>query len=647
MRKIWIIFVLILISQGVYAESEISGWILVPSVVKVGSYSIEAKDISVTDWDVLTIIRGPKLYKEYLISVGSEVQADRFYITYKNVIAGEQIYALTKIKFPYLLEGQSISINGYQILLRSVSKDKVLLRIYNEKESKDLTVRKGSTEKFGNLRISAIPEPTIFDGFLAKNKTYIIGDWKIRFLTYKITENNGNITEEAEIEINNVRFKVTKNQTVTFRDGYLVVDDLIGEEYIKARLIIKGAYLNIKVFPDYQFSLKEGKIARVGPYLIKVEKIFGDSVYLSLLNPCGKVIKSDVLSLKNVGASLYYNGLTLGILNITKETSVEMVAFLDDKRIPKIEEYALLNVTFLVPENVNQYQQFGGYIELKNEGKVDLKFLQIIPSIPQEFEIVDKYTSFVEELKVGKSVKIPIRLKALKEGSLYAGQVKVIAYAPFELACNGFQKLEFTSNKAWIKVEGYKPKYAVIIKAQDGEVGERIKVNVTVKNFSNFEAPFMLRIAVPREFGIYSEDFMSVNKNWLYINETLPVNGTKTYKFVIFPNKPGKFTIEGSLSSMGMFFQNSTIFTVYSKKPANSQSNSQLKPLLNTTNNTTCEPQIIEKTETIKVPQIVEQNVTFVPLKSKVLFGGTGFIGGVTFILLLAYIAAKLEERKK
>jgi len=644
MRKIWIIFVLILISQGVYAESEISGWILVPSVVKVGSYSIEAKDISVTDWDVLTIIRGPKLYKEYLISVGSEVQADRFYITYKNVITGEQIYALTKIKFPYLLEGQSISINEYQILLRSVSKDKVLLRIYSGKESEDLTVKKGSTEKFRDLEISAIPEPTIFDGFFAKNKTYIIGDWKIRFLTYNITENEGNITEEAEIEINNVHFKVTKNQTVTFGNGYLVVDDFIGEKYIKARLIIKGAYLNIKLNPSYHTILAQNKSEKIGPYIVKVEKVIEDKAYVLILNPCGKILKSGILTSGQIGEGIYYDGLTLGILNITKENSVEIVAFLDDKQIPKIEEYALLNVTFLVPENIGQYQQFEGYIELKNEGKVDLKFLQIIPSISKEFEIIDTYTNFVEELKAGKSMKIPIRLKAVKEGSLYVGQIKVIAYAPFELACDGFQKLEFTSNKSWTKVERYNPKYGVIIKAQDGEVGEKIKVNVTVKNFSNFEAPFMLRIAIPREFSIYSEDSIGVNRNWLYINETLPVNGTKTYRFIIFPNKPGKFTIEGSLSSMGMFFQNSTTFTVYNKELTNSPS---MPNNPNTTNNSACEPKIIERTETVEVPRVIEQNVTFVPLKSKILFGGMGFIGGVAFILLLAYIAAKLEERKR
>ncbi|AIF69308.1 hypothetical protein PAP_04485 [Palaeococcus pacificus DY20341] len=642
------ILFLVVISQSVYADSTISGWILVPDSVKLGDYSIEINDISITKGEVFAIFEGKGMHREYVIPVGKEIKADNISLTYWKLISGERTYILTTIHFPYLLEGQSISFGEYQILLFSTNENKTSLRVYGKEESKDLTVKSGESIKFENLEISAVSRPEIFNGFLIKDEEYRIGDWKLKFIDYNVTNENGTLIERAKIEINGNTFELKKGQTVEADGGILTIDDFIGEKYLKVHFVIKGAYLHINVLPDYHISLSVGKTTKLGPYLVNVENVFGNEAYISILNPCGKPINSALLVPNTIGAGLYYNGLVIGVLNISsgEERKVELIGFLNEKDVPKLEEYALLNITLLAPKNVNQYERFTSYIYLKNDGKVDLNFLQITPVLSQDFEIVGTYPTFLEELKVGETQKIPIELKALKGGSLYLGQIKVSAYAQFELACKGFEKIEFTSNEDWINVNEYKPKYVTVINTADGKVGDKIKVNVTVRSFSNFDVPFTLSVALPKEFAIYTTDFTKINGNILYVTDTLSTNSSKTYTFTMIPNKVGEFTIETSLESKGNFFKNHTTFKVYPNNPSTNSPSSTATPTSNSSKiSTTTITQTMEKTTTVS--KIVVQNTTVVPLKSKLLFSGGGFVSGVAFILLLAYIAAKLEERRE
>ncbi len=638
MRRVpFVIFILVLILPHAQASSVLSGWFRIPGEITVGSSTISIEDVSIGDKTLLVSLNN----STEILPLGSMFRLGGYNLSFSYVLLDSRGYANMEFHFPYLLEGQSVKFGEYRILLNSVSEKEAALRITYKNITKDIAY-KGGTVSFENLRLSMKLMPLIFDGYLYRGDTQKIGDWNVTFEGYNITNETGGLSEIIRLRINGREYFSEVGKTLEAEGLQIEVRDLVGSEYLRIRVRLKGAYMNIRVLPYFEGWIAEGKTTKLGPYIVRIDGVYMNRVYVSIRNSCGVPLRSAFITAGNFTSMISYGGLSLGALEVRKQGSekqVRIVAMLDESKVPKIEDIAFLNVSFETPGEINEYIPFKATVVLKNTGKTDLRYLEIIPNISREFEIVGDYPRYIPLLKRGREIEFPLMLKATSGGNLTVGNIDVIARAPYFLSCNGLVNLTFSSEVRRVRVREAVFNYSVEVRGRNGKVGETIPVNISVKNLGNSELPFALTVAVPEGFGVRAKNF-TMYGGWLQLRDSMAPNQTKTYQLSLIPSREGKYEIVAVVSAGGEIFKNSTVISVsrVQEPPSGEQ--------IRNTTNSTCKPKVV--TQIIKVP--VPQNTTVaaegMSLKRKLLYFGGSFFGGMAFILLLAWIAAKMEERR-
>ncbi|GAB6101333.1 hypothetical protein JCM16138_05560 [Thermococcus atlanticus] len=636
-RALFVIFILVLILPYAQAGSVLSGWFRIPGRITAGSSTISIEDISIGDKTLLISLNN----STEILHLGSVFRLGDYNLSFSHVLLDSRGYANMEFHFPYLLEGQSVKFGEYRILLNSVSEKEAALRITYKNITKDIAY-KGGTVSFENLRISMKLMPLIFDGYLYRGDMQKIGGWNVTFEGYNITNETGGLTEIIRLRINGREYFGEVGKTLEAGGLQIEVKDLVGSEYLRVRTRLKGAYVSIQVLPYFDGWIAEGKTTKLGPYIVRIDGIYMNRVYISIRNSCGVPLRSAFITAGNFTSMLSYGGLSVGALEVRRhgsEKQVRIVAMLDESKVPKIEDVAFLNVSFRIPEEIKEYVPFKATVVLKNTGKTDLRYLEIIPNISREFEIVGDYPKYVPLLKRGGEIEFPLMLKATSGGNLTVGNIEVTAHAPYFLSCNGLVNLTFSSEVRRTRVKRAVFNYKVEIRGRNGEVGEVIPVNISVENLGNSELPFALTVAVPEGFGVMAKNFTMYGE-WLKLRDSMPPNQTKVYLLSLIPSRKGKYEIMAVVSAGSEIFKNSTIITVSGvQEPPRSEQTRNVT-------NSTCKPKVI--TQIIKVP--VPQNTTVAAegmgLKQKLLYFGGSFFGGMAFILLLAWIAAKMEERR-
>ncbi|WP_456396428.1 COG1470 family protein [Thermococcus sp.] len=636
-RALFVIFILVLILPYAQAGSVLSGWFRIPGRITAGSSIISIEDISIGDKTLLISLNN----STEILNLGSVFRLGDYNLSFSHVLLDSRGYANMEFHFPYLLEGQSVKFGAYRILLDSVSEKEAALRITYKNITKDIAY-KGGTVSFENLRISMKLMPLIFDGYLYRGDMQKIGGWNVTFEGYNITNETGGLTEIIRLRINGREYFGEVGKTLEAGGLQIEVKDLVGSEYLRVRTRLKGAYVSIQVLPYFDGWIAEGKTTKLGPYIVRIDGIYMNRVYISIRNSCGVPLRSAFITAGNFTSMLSYGGLSVGALEVRRhgsEKQVRIVAMLDESKVPKIEDVAFLNVSFRIPEEIKEYVPFKATVVLKNTGKTDLRYLEIIPNISREFEIVGDYPRYIPLLKRGGEIEFPLMLKATSGGNLTVGNIEVTAHAPYFLSCNGLVNLTFSSEVRRTRVKRAVFNYKVEIRGRNGEVGEVIPVNISVENLGNSELPFALTVAVPEGFGVMAKNFTMYGE-WLKLRDSMPPNQTKVYLLSLIPSRKGKYEIMAVVSAGSEIFKNSTIITVSGvQEPPRSEQTRNVT-------NSTCKPKVI--TQIIKVP--VPQNTTVAAegmgLKQKLLYFGGSFFGGMAFILLLAWIAAKMEERR-
>ena len=634
-RVIVVLFLLLVAIPNVSAASVIKGWVPVPSDISVGEDNILLKDISPRDGSLLVSFND----KMSIVALKSSEKLDGYTLYMDNVLLDERGYANLSLSFPYLMEGESLAFGGYRITLNSVSESQANVLISYKNVSKSFTY-KGGNINFESLSISLTPMPLLLDGYLYKGVPKSIYAWNITFKDYSVSSEENNLNELVKIEINGEDYWVKVGETLETDDLKISVDDLLGSNYLKLKVRLKGAYINAKISPAFYGDMVEGKTTKIGPYLVSIDKIFSDSAYVTIKNPCGMPLKSGLISVAHM---ISYGGLHLGALGIQEknnEKSIKAIIFLEKDKIPKIEDTAFLNVSFKTPEGALQYGAFKARVVLENKGSVDLRYIEINPKISGDFKIAGDYPKYISLLKSGQKFEFLITLIPENAGNLTIGNIEVIAHAPYQLSCYGFGEISFSSEVRSIYVNRAKPEYKVEINGTGGKIGEALPLNITIVNKGNTYGPYELTLAVPKSMGVIAENFTLYGK-WLYLRGKLEPGSEIIYPLTLVPSKEGTYEVSAVVKEGDELFQNSTILNVTAISPTIIEKNGST-----VVQNTSTVTETIEKTVT--VPKIVVQNNTIevIPLKKKLIFGGGGFLAGVIFILGLAFVAAKLEERK-
>ncbi len=654
-RIVLFMAIMLLISPEVFASSSIQGWVQVPGGIDIGGVRIAFDDVSVQDRSMFITLKGKGLNTMTTIPMGSILKTNEgeynFTFTFNHLMINNPSYSDIYLQFPYLLEGESIAFDGYRIYLKSISHRTAVLQLSYGNSTKEITYR-GKEINFENLRISLSLMPIMFDGYLYKGQREKIGEWNVTFDGYNITKENGNLIEIVRLKINQKEYFSEIGKTIEAEGLEIEVKDLIGSEYLRTKIRLIGAYINVKILPYFDGWISEGKTTKLGPYVIKVENIFGNKVYISIQNSCGMPLKTALIPVGNLTYVFSYGGLSIGALETREqenEMQVRIVAMFNEDQIPKIQDIAFLNVSFKTPSNAKQYIPFKVNVTLKNTGKSDLKYVEILPNISKNFEILGEYPKYIPVIKKGQKIEFQMLIKPKAYGNLTIGNIKVSAHAPYPLSCYGLESVEFSSEIRRIVVQKAILKYSIKLSSRNGIIGGNVPLNITVTNMGNSNIPFDLTIAVPQGFGVIGKNFTMYGK-WLQLRDSIEPNQTRTYRLSLIPSKEGKYEVIGviSVNVNNKLFQNSTVITI-SKPIENNATVTPVQIQNNTANtNTTCQPKIV--TQTIKVP--VPQNTTVevsegMTLKQKILYFGGAFVGGIAFILLIAFIAAKLEERKR
>ncbi|HII66734.1 MAG TPA: hypothetical protein HA302_01715 [Thermococcaceae archaeon] len=644
MKKLISLLFLIILLPYVTAHSIITGWVEIPSRIGIKDYPLEVRDVSPTEGSLLVELNN----REYILKPESLLNTS-FYSVYMNSVFLKENggYAIFNITFPYLLENQTLLAEDYALTLLSIEENKAKIRLrYNDIE-KELIYNGGKIE-FNGLTAQLSIMPLLFDGYLHKGSTKYLQDWQIKLEDYNITEINGELKEFAKISINNKEYWIEVGDTLKAEGIIVETKELIGSMYLKTAIKINGAYVSLSISPSLYKELEEGKDTQIGPYIVKLEKIFSDGVYISIKNTCGMTLKSAWIRLGKIGTLVSHGGLHIGVTEISNMATkkvAKIIGFLDEKEIPKVGEYAFANVSFLTPSMALQFEPFNSTIVIKNTGDIDLKHIEIVPKLSEEFKIISSYPLYIPELGVGEKIEFNVRIEPKKGGFLQLGNIEIQANVPYQLSCDGFARISFSSETRWINVDNATPKYKLVLNSQNGTVGSSTQLNLTVVNMGNTKGLFTITIALPERSAIIGEN-INLQGRFVYFEDSLNLKENKTYSLIFIPNQEGEFEILAALKKGEYIIKNSTVVEIFTTPAPIEKEN-----FGNSTDETSTStaPKIIKETITTTVThtKVLNSTITVFPIKQKLLFGGAGFTGGMAFILLLAWIAAKLEERSR
>ena len=646
MRKWLFVSLILVLLPYASASSSIKGWAPVPSLMGISENPLNIKDISPSDGALLIEI-GPN---SYILQQGGSLKTDFYSINFSSAFLSENGgYVLINVTFPYLLENQSLLVGDYQITLLSVSEKEAKIRLVNGENTKEITYN-GGEKSFNRLSFRMELLPLIFDGYLTKGYEKTLEGWKVKFVDSNVTEVNGELKEFVEIQVNGDRHWVEVGESLETKGLLIETKDLIGSIYLKVKIKIKGVYIHASLNPDLEKDIEEGKTTFIGPYLIAIEKIFPDGAYVSIKNSCGMPLKGEWIHLGTLKTLVSYDGIEIGIIEIKESTTkktAKVIAFLDEEKLPKPEKSTFVNVTFTTPESVLQFEPFNATVTIKNVGQQELNYVEIVPKISADFEILNEYPQYIQELKPGDTLKFKLHMYAKSSGKLEIGKIEVHGNTPYQLSCSGFAHLSFSSETRWINVEKASPKYVILLEGKNGTINEPLPLNITVINHGNTKGPFTLTLLIPERFGVIGKN-VTLYGRMVSITDSTKPEENKTYSIYIIPTYEGRFELLAGLKERDYIAKNSTFIEISSPKPPTTPENEEFatKSPQNTTTNST---KIITETQTITetYTQIINNTMEVFPIKQKIIFTGGGFIGGVIFILLLAWIAAKLEERRK
>ncbi len=322
MRKVFLAVVIFFIFlPRILADSVFYGWLQVPTTITIGDTQIMLKDISGVDGSIFVVFKDDKDSNMEILPLSNYIYWREYNLSSEYVLLNERGHVKLTLNFPYLLEGETMRFGDYKIYLKSVTKKQAQLELSYKNITKEFTYNGGEIN-FENLKLSLILAPTVFDGYISRGYPKKIGEWSITFVSYNITKEEGTLKEIVELKINQKTYWSEVGDVLEAEGLRIEIKDLVGSTYLRMEVELEGAYLNISLTPYFESWLSEGKTTKIGPYIVKIEKIFSDQAYVSIKNPCGMPLKSGLVKIGKFSHILSYGGISIGFVE-TKEENGE------------------------------------------------------------------------------------------------------------------------------------------------------------------------------------------------------------------------------------------------------------------------------------------------------------------------------------
>jgi len=647
--KIIPVFVFMLFFQFVTASS-IVGWIETPGRIEIPNYSIEIKDISLIDGSAYVKYSTPDGSYLQFLRIGQNLSVNDLVFKIHRTIVGKKGHVYVSLEYPYLLEGETIRFGNYSLSLLAVSNNTVRIELTKNNESREYT---STSIQYDNLQVKLTPYPKLFSGYLKKGETFTFYSHSITFKEVLIENVSGKYKNLVMLLVDKNEYEVPIGETVEIGMFVISTKELIGAKYVEMEVHLKGAYVDMYLFPQFEKTLKEKENIQIGPYLITPEYVLPSQAYVNIENLCGKVLSGSFLSPGDYSKALSYRGIEVGVLDVnytSEPKTVKLVIFVTDPSILTMNELIpKVEILPVIPSKIVQFDEVPLRIVLKNKDSIDLKNVRVFYAPSPWVESIGDNVAYVSKIGAGSSYEVKFLIKVNKYGKVTLGSIRVVAETPTGFGCNENGTIEISHNSMTANVEKAMVKYDVSISTPTNLTLAPFDTLIRIQNKGNIKTPVLLRIPIFK-FAVISADSFTLNGSNMERLVSLPPNKTAEFKIRILPLESTNLTLRAYAVSNGKIVGKAEQRLMSLQDKSQKEFQDQ---------NRECEPQVIyvNKTvpvyinRTIKVPveKIVERTVNntvevpYTPFKSKVIFSSAGFLLGSAFIILLAWIQSQRE----
>ncbi len=601
---IFALFIIIDLTGQTCAQSHISAWIKSGTVLRIGNYTLTVYSLS--NGHVLMGMTNGENSSMLILSEGTSIKIGSYLLSFDGWFSGNTSYVHLNINGSYVPVGSSICIGKNCIRVLSVNEKTALI----ETEGRILTV--SGHVKVKRYTLNVTPEPLLFSGYVRLNTTERIDGVSIRVLGItNVFE--GSLLAGVKIEVNGNVYRVPLGKQLLVHNLLVEVKNITR---LYAGLIIRGYGADVWLKgPGRTLDVPGHTMILAGNVSVYVGNVTGSYATLTVegKRTCSVRLK------RNEGITC--GSVAVGVVGI-KNNYVRLV-LIDENKNSVIA--GAVSISIEVPGRIVAGEGFNLTVKVYNGGDLPVRLLRL--TINGSGGVIFRDTHGpVEEITMENIT--PGEERVLKLPAFIEAEGNVVIRARGYAIYPDGEELTVNVEPAEIMVAAQEPNLRVLLMAENGTAGSRIPVTVIVKNLRDIPSEFSLTLSIPDDSSVVAEGFRMIG-HWLWTNGSVNGKSERIYRIFIVPERAGEYRLVAAVRSGNETFAGYTMIRVAPQK----QETKVIKE--------TCKPEAVTKviTETRQIPKICKRDVVAVTVLS--------FLAGVSFVLLLAWIAAKMEEKRE
>jgi len=609
-----------IVSNYAAAQSVLSIWTGPGSTIEVGNYTVTLYSVNSNGYTTLGISKNGENQTIVMAGPNGSVWVGTGPNGYSLRIGGWIItnstsYVRLVLRGSYLHVGETLRVGKLRMKLLSVSPENATLLINGRKRTIS-----GSAEISG-YRLTVVPMPELFSGYLRLNTTEEAGGVRIRVLGRIQMQSGSTLLAGVKLILNNETYRVPLGRYIPV-SGRLVRVTSISRQYAGVEVEGYGAYIDL-LGPGREVTVPAGTTVYGRGYALVVGGVEKGGVNVTLIGQK----RCNMFLIPHHG--LTCGGVTVGVLGILRgsrpRVRLVIVGAGNESTTESTTEPTIvrwLNVSVRGPEKAIAGEPFNVTVELYDAGDLPVRHLTV--TAPETNSLLIRPSSVsIENLGPGERRTLRFEVTALRPGPAILGPFEVRAVYQDGTAT------DFMTRGLILTVKPPRPRLRVEVRAGTGRVGTEIPVVVTIRNEMSFPVRFNLTVSIPDGSAVAARGF-SIYGRWLWRSCSVGGNGSVNYTLTFVPTRAGSYRITAVAESYGRTFSGFSTMRV-----------SQIKPEVKVIKES-CKPKVI--TRIIRYNESTEERSSGWRTGIAV---GSAFAAGAGFVLFLAWIAAKLEERKE
>ncbi|WP_297536003.1 hypothetical protein [Thermococcus sp.] len=633
------VLLLFLMTLPLVGASAFSGYLYVPSELGLNNSTVTFEDISIANGSLLLDVNGSM----EVVNLGGLAEESWLNLTYLRAFTGEKTLVYIVSSLPYVFPGDNLTLGPYRLTVLSVGEKGVEVEVSYGNESRTFT----SSFKFHNLVFNMSGYGTVYDGYLKLNGSVSFAGYTITFTSASVENASSGFIERVFFRFENETIGIPVGNETRVGPFDVKVEELVGLNYTKVLVHFLGVSFNASIVPDRVFELSPNQTTPLGPYIFRYDYHLGSSVHVSLLNPCQVPVASGNIVVSNVSSSFYHGGITVIPLSLYPNGTVRFAAFINQSAVPSIGKLANVKV-FLRITNATQYRVVDGTVRVLNDGNVALSNVTVVFEPSKSVRVLSSRTFFIKRLEPGGEAEFKVELMPLESGNVTLGEVRVIAAAPYELACGGYTLLKFSSGEVVSHVRPTSLAYSLSAYAP-GNVSlyRPFNLTVAVRSLSSGLFPLNLTIGVPSGVAVAINGRVFASGSTVVVPLSIEPNETSTVTLTVVPYTSGEKVFDVRVSSIpGVVNETKVAVEVVPPTQEREPSptfTSTVSTVTERINSTLTVTKSFTETHTSyrTVTSTTTTSVPYVPFKTKALWLGIGLVLGVLIIVALAWFEAR------